>query len=95
MTYEWDSRKADTNLHKHNVSFSEAASVFLDPVAHTFDDPNHSGQEYREITIGTSGRGRILFVSHCARGNSLRIISARKTTRKERQQYAKRIGGTI
>ena len=92
MTYEWDPAKAAANLRKHGVSFAEAASVFLDPMALTFDDPDHSDEEDREITIGVSTKQRVLFVSHCARGDRIRIISARKATQKERKQYAEKIG---
>ncbi|MCX5721487.1 MAG: BrnT family toxin [Nitrospirae bacterium] len=88
MIYEWDSKKAQANRRKHGVSFEEAASVFQDTVALTFDDPDHSDRELREITIGLSARGRVLFLSHCARGNGIRIISARRATPKERRQYA-------
>ncbi|HMD96861.1 MAG TPA: BrnT family toxin [Terriglobia bacterium] len=93
MTYEWDPQKAASNLRRHRVSFAEATSVFLDPVALTFGDPDHSGEEDREITIGTSSNGRVLFVSHCARRDGIRIISARKAARKEREQYVEGIGG--
>ncbi|MBI2370155.1 MAG: BrnT family toxin [Deltaproteobacteria bacterium] len=92
MTYEWDAIKADANLRKHGVSFAEAASVFLDPMALTFDDPDHSDEEDREVTIGVSTKQRVLFVAHSARGDRTRIISARKATQRERRQYAKRIG---
>lgn len=68
MVYEWDPEKAATNLRKHKVSFAEAASVFLDPLALTFSDPDHSDEEDREITIGSSSKQRALFVSHCERG---------------------------
>lgn len=88
MTYEWDPRKARANQQKHGVSFEEAASVFQDAEALTFDDPDHSDEEPREITIGVSTRGRVLFLSHCERGDRIRIISARKATSKERKQYA-------
>ncbi len=91
MTYEWDTAKAAANFRKHNVSFAEAASVFLDPLALTFDDPDHSEEENREITIGVSNKERALFVSHCFRGDSLRIISARKATKREKTQYAQKI----
>ena len=87
MIYEWDPRKAQANRLKHGVSFEEAASVFLDPRAFTFGDPDHSEAEPREITIGISTRGRVLFLSHCERGG-IRIVSARKATPKERKQYA-------
>ncbi len=92
MTYEWDPAKAASNLRKHGVSFAEGASVFLDPLAVTFDDPDHSDEEDREITIGVSSELRVLFVSNCARGDRIRIISARKATRRERKQYAETIG---
>jgi uncharacterized DUF497 family protein len=92
VTYEWDPIKAAANLRKHALSFAEAASVFLDPMALTFDDPDHSDEEDREVTIGASTKQRILFVAHAARGGRIRIISARKATQQERRQYAKGIG---
>jgi uncharacterized DUF497 family protein len=64
VIYEWDPRKAATNLRKHGVSFDEATSVFADAFALTFDDPDHSAEELRFITIGTSSTERVLFVSH-------------------------------
>jgi len=91
VIYEWDAAKASANLRKHKVSFAEAASVFLDPLALSFFDPDHSDEEDREITIGISSRKRALFVSHYERGERIRIISARKATRKERLQYEKNI----
>jgi uncharacterized DUF497 family protein len=91
VIYEWDPAKAAANLRRHKVSFTEAASVFLDPLALTFSDPDYSDEEDREITIGFSSRQRTLFISHCDRGDRIRIISARKTTRKERLQHEKRI----
>ena len=89
MIYEWDPAKAAANLRRHKVSFAEAASVFLDPLALTFSDPDRSDEEDHEITIGFSSRQRTLFVSHCERDDRIRIISARKATRKERLQYEK------
>lgn len=65
--------------------------MFLDPFALTFSDPDHSDEEAREITIGISSRQRALFVSHCEREGCIRMISARRTTRKERLQYEKSI----
>lgn len=88
MTYEWNPRKAEANRRKHGVSFEEAASVFQDADALTFQDPDHLDEEPREITIGISTQGRVLFLSHCDRGERIRIISARKATPKERKQYA-------
>jgi len=87
VTYEWDPAKAAVNLGKHGVSFEEAASVFLDPSALTFCDPDHSAEEDREMTIGRSAQQRILFVAHAARRDRIRIISARRATRRERRQY--------
>jgi uncharacterized DUF497 family protein len=86
VTYEWDTAKAAANVRKHGVSFEEAASVFLDPAAITFLDPD-SQEEDRGITIGRSGQGRILFVAHTEREDRLRIISARRATRQEQEQY--------
>jgi len=92
VTYEWDAKKAKGNRRKHRISFEDAATVFLDPLALTFPDPDHSMGEEREITIGRSGRQQVVFVSHCPRGDRVRIISARKTTRGERKQYEEGIG---
>lgn len=87
VKYEGDPAKAKANLRKHSVSFGEAATVFLDPLAYTYPDPDHSDQEEREITIGHSTRQRLLFVSHAQRNDRIRIISAREATRKERKQH--------
>ena len=83
------------NLQKHGVSFDDAATVFLDPLALTYPDPYHSGEEEREITIGRTAGHRVVFVSHCQRGNRLRIISARRATRRECSQYEEGIGKEI
>lgn len=85
--FEWDPRKANANLAKHGVSFEEAASVFNDPLAYTFADPDHSVGEERMLTFGLSSAGRLLAVISTERGTSLRIVSARKTTRHERGIY--------
>ena len=95
MVYEWHAAKAKANLQKHGVSFDDAATVFLDPLALTYPDPYHSGEEEREITIGRTAGHRVVFVSHCQRGNRLRIISARRATRRERSQYEEGIGKEI
>jgi len=87
VQYEWDSKKAEANLKKHKVSFVEATTVFLDPLAVTFDDPDHSASEHRYITIGTSQFGRVLFVSIAEREDRIRIISARRATRRETDGY--------
>lgn len=85
--FEWDARKAAANRDKHGVSFEEAGSVFNDPLAYTFDDPDHSGREARQLTFGVSSAGRLLVVSSTERNDVLRIISARKATRRERGIY--------
>ncbi len=87
MIYEWDPGKAKQNLRDHGVSFEEAATVFLDPLAMTYPDPDHSNQEDREISIGYATTQRLLFVSHVQRRNRIRIISAREATRRERKQH--------
>ena len=92
MIYEWDPTKARANLRDHRVSFEEAVRLFLDPLAISYRDPDHSDEEDREITIGHSVKQRILFVSPCQRGERVRIFSARKATRKERKQYEEGIG---
>ena len=90
MTYTWDARKASANLRQHGVSFEEAATVFLDPGARTFYDPDHSESEHRFITIGFSANQRLLFVAHADQDEeTVRIISARKATTREDKDYAK------
>ena len=94
MTYEWDPRKALSNLEKHRIGFEEASTVFLDPLSLTFPDPGHSiEEEHREITIGCTIKGQVVFVSHCVRRGRIRIISARPATRSERRQYEEGIIG--
>ena len=87
MIYEWDAGKAARNLKKHGIDFTEAASVFLDPLAVTYRDPDHSEGEERFITAGESSRGQVILVSHLDHGDRIRIISARKATRKEAYAY--------
>ncbi len=87
MDFEWDPDKAARNLAKHRVAFSEAATVFGDPLAITFFDPDHSDEEDRFLTFGTSVDGRLLVVLHTDRGSRNRIISARVATRRERKVY--------
>lgn len=87
MVFEWDPTKAAANLKKHGVSFEEAATVFDDPLAGTYDDPDHSEQERRFLTFGYSQQGRAIVVAHCDRGETVRIIGARRMTRRERRQY--------
>ena len=91
MIYEWDPDKTADNERKHGVSFDEAKTVFLDPFAETFDDPDHSVDERRFMTIELSTRPRLLFVAHVDRGaDRVRIISARVATRGETYAYQER-----
>jgi uncharacterized DUF497 family protein len=87
QSFEWDSSKAALNQRKHRISFEEAASVFNDPLAYTFPDPDHSLDEERLLTFGYSRTGRLLAVIHAERGRAIRIISARNATRHERGTY--------
>ena len=87
MNFEWDPSKARQNLRKHQVSFEEAATVFGDPLAITYPDPDHSTSEQRFITIGLSSANRALIVAHADRGEKIRIITARRTTQRERRHY--------
>jgi uncharacterized DUF497 family protein len=88
LEFEWDPRKAAANRAKHGVGFDEAASAFADPLGHIADDPRHSGGEERFVLLGTSHRGRLLAVMFTERGPAtVRLISARRATRHERQVY--------
>ena len=87
LTFEWDPQKAESNIEKHGVSFEEASTVFRDPLSLTIDDPLHSTGEVRMIQIGISHKNRLLVVVHTERENNIRIISARKATKKERNNY--------
>jgi uncharacterized DUF497 family protein len=84
LRFEWDRVKAAANLAKHDVSFREAATVFRNPLAETGSDPDHSHDEERFVTFGASTRGRLLVVAHTERGDTIRIISARRATAAER-----------
>jgi hypothetical protein len=87
LQFEWDPRKASESLLKHGVSFHEAATVFDDPLAITYPDPDHSGDESRYLTFGNSADGRLLVVAHTERGDTIRILSSRRATRNERKIY--------
>jgi uncharacterized protein len=89
LRIEWDPRKAAVNLRKHGVSFKEATSVFSDENARVIRDPDHSEDEDRFILLGLSWSLRVLVVCHCYRdaADVIRIISARKANRSERDQY--------
>jgi uncharacterized protein len=88
LTFEWDPKKAASNLAKHGVSFEEATGVFADPNALTIPDPLHSASEHRQITMGCALNSKILVVVHTERGDNLRIISARRANARERKTYA-------
>ena len=87
MRFEWDAEKNAANLQKHGVSFEETATVFGDPLSDTFDDPDHSVEESRFLTIGASETGRLLIIAHTDRNDTIRIISAREATKQERRGY--------
>ena len=89
IEFEWSTAKARANLKKHGVSFEEAQSVFYDEYARQFYDEDHSDKEERFIMLGMSIQSGVLVVCHCERadGDIIRIISARKATRKERGFY--------
>lgn len=87
MNIEWDPKKAKSNLRKHGVSFEEAATALSDPMAATGADPDHSITENRYVTFGVSENGRLLVVSHTEEKETIRIISARKASKGERELY--------
>jgi hypothetical protein len=87
MRFSWDGAKAMLNVAKHGVSFHEAATVFGDALAITYPDPDHSIGEERYVTFGHSVSGRVLVVAHVERHDTLRLISARPATRRERKLY--------
>jgi uncharacterized protein len=93
IQFDWDETKAEINFRRHRVSFEEAESVFGDPLARIFEDEEHSYEERRHGIVGHSSQGRLLIVSYTERDNdTIRIISARLTTRKESREYANRTG---
>jgi len=87
VLFEWDPNKELPNIRKHHVSFSEATSVFFDPLSITAPDPVHGEFEPRYLILGLSKNNRLLTVAHTDRGSAIRIISARRADRKERRQY--------
>jgi len=90
MRFEWDPRKAKLNLSKHRVSFEEATTAFRDPLSVTAPDLTHSSTEYRFVTFGLSSKGELLTISHTEQGESIRIITARRSTKQERKTYEER-----
>ena len=87
VEFEWDASKAEANLRKHGIAFREAATIFRDPLSITVFDPDHSIEEDRYMTMGTSAEGRILMVAHTDRGDRVRLISSRELTHAERKAY--------
>ena len=89
IKFEWDKEKNKLNKKKHEVTFEEAEDVFYDDFGIIIDDPDHSISEERFVIIGLSEEQRILIVCHCYREENevIRIISARKATKAEKQQY--------
>jgi len=90
IKYHWDPVKAKANVKKHDVEFADAAGVFDDPDAVTIEDPDSEGEQ-RFISIGLDVLGRIMVVAYTYRGEDIRVISARKATKKEVKSYEKRI----
>lgn len=89
MQFEWDDAKAVINRRKHGLSFDEAMTAFYDPRQVAFYDPDHCEDEDREILIGHSNHGRLLLVVYTLRGDTIRLISARRVTRREAEDYAR------
>ncbi len=89
ILFEWDNEKNRINKKKHGVSFEEAKTVFYDDNAIQFWDEDHSEEEERFLLLGRSSKMRILLIIHCFREREsiIRIISARKATQKESQEY--------
>jgi len=89
VKFEWNAAKADANIKKHGISFEEAKSVFYDELAIQFYQNDNEEAEDRFLLLGMSATHKILMICHCEReqGNIVRIISARKATKNERQFY--------
>jgi len=87
LKFSWNPEKAASNLAKHGVSFEEASTIFGDPLSFTVSDPDHSDNEFRFVIVGQSFQGNLLVVVHSELEDSIRIISARQATRREREAY--------
>jgi uncharacterized DUF497 family protein len=87
LEFEWDPKKAATNSLKHKVSFEEAATVFGDPLGRMLTDPRHSFEEERLVLLGHSESRHLVAVMYVEHGQKIRIISARRATRRERKNY--------
>ena len=87
LSFEWDAAKADANWKKHGILFEEASTIFCDPLSLTIPDPLHSDEEDRWVTTGESHQRRLLVVVTTDRGDTIRLVSARRATRRERRNY--------
>ena len=87
MNFEWDAGKSASNREKHGISFEEASTAFGDPLSRTILDPDSSDDETRWVLVGQAISGRLLVVVHTDRSESIRLISARLATRRERRDY--------
>jgi hypothetical protein len=87
LEFSWDGRKASANAKKHGVRFEEAVTTFIDPLARVYDDPDHSIGEQRFLLVGHSLAARLLLVVHAEKLDTIRIISARQASRRERKDY--------
>ena len=92
-TFDWDENKNQSNQEKHGIDFEEASTVFIDEQAILFDDPEHSDEEERFLLLGMSKSAKVCIVCHCYRESDtvIRIISARKATKKEVERYVRGI----
>ncbi len=90
LVFEWDEGKAKANAAKHGVDFEEARTIFNDPQLLTFEDLYHSEHEQRYLSLGISLRGHLLIAAHTEEGETIRLISCRATTRRERKTYEDR-----
>jgi uncharacterized DUF497 family protein len=90
MNYQWDPAKAEANVKKHGVEFADAVGVLADPTAITIEDPQAEGEQ-RFLSMGMDVLGRIIVVAYTYRGDEVRLISARKASKKELRVYEKRI----
>lgn len=91
LEFEWDDAKAAANLKKHRVGFDEALTVFADPLARIFDDPDHSEDEPREMIVGFSSKPRLLVVGFTERSERVRLVHARRATKSERKRHEENV----
>jgi uncharacterized DUF497 family protein len=87
LEFEWDPLKSRKNVKKHGISFREGMTAFADKLSYTISDPEHFMGEYRFLLLGHSSSGNLLVVAHTERGDRIRIISVRRATKQEREQY--------